>query len=104
MSRTNLAEKDEIRLIDEDFKNGNWKQAAAEIQNFFDAGITTFKGMDDRGDFSRTHYQNVFHEHFEALPRDEPDTDDIDEIARLIKEAYRQGWQDRGDWEEEQAQ
>lgn len=95
MKRIDLTRKDDIRLVDDNFKNDNWEQAAAEIQQFFDDGTRTFKEMGERGDFSRTMYQNVFHTHFQALPDEEDDRDeDLDEVAALIKDAYREGFLD----------
>lgn len=70
MPKGTLADADDINLLDTDFKNENWRAAAEEIQRFWEEDqLRTFVEMEEHPDsnWSRAHYQNVFHEHFEIV-------------------------------------
>lgn len=111
-----LASADSIELVDENFKNHRWEAAAKDILEFWDDGVRTFVEMDKRGDWSRSHYSNVFDEHFVmhangkgptsateigSLSVDElpADHDTVLKIYREIyREVYREGFRDGINW------
>lgn len=98
-----LADAENIRITNHDFKNDNWKNAAMEIQQFFDEGVTSFLGMEERGDFSRPHYQAVFRDHFEIVGEgSEPQPPTDIESIEAFKSGYRMGFEDGVDWHREQ--
>lgn len=95
MANPRLAEAEDIKLVHTDFKNDNWKEAAEEIQEFWDDGVRTFSEMEERGNWSRSHYENVFDEHFRLI------RDNVEPVRGLgsatgegMPAEYRQGFKD----------
>lgn len=71
MGNRRLSTAEDIELVNQEFKNERWERAAQEILAFWDEGITSFLGMSEEGEWSRTFYSDVFDEHFQAYWPDE---------------------------------
>ena len=103
-----LDDVEDIRIIDHDFKNDNWKNAAMEIQRFFDEGVTSYLGMEERGDYSRPHYQNVFAEHFEIVSDSSAPTRRDSESVEMFKSGFQMGFEmgfeDGVEWHRKEAE
>lgn len=115
MAKRRLSSAEEIELVNNEFKNENWEQAAQDILDYWDEGVRTFVEMEDRGEWSRSHYSNVFEEHFVARYRNEPDMTmpegdfdlaelpvDRETFIKIYQEVYQtvypQAFQDGANW------
>lgn len=118
MGERRLSSAEEIELVNNEFKNDNWERAAQDILDFWDDGVRTFVEMENLGEWSRSHYSNVFEEHFVARYKNEPTmampegdfdiTDlpvDRETFIKLYQEiyptVYRQAFIDGANWAEQ---
>lgn len=65
-----LSQTTDIELVSEDFDTDGRRDAAHEILEFYDAGVRTFTEMEERGEWSRSLYQEVYKDHFRAYTKD----------------------------------
>lgn len=102
MPHPRLASTTDIELANEDFQTDNHREAAEEILEFYDEGLRAFTDMAERGNWSRSLYQQVYRKYFRAITdsgASEPEAlGGASEGARSdYRQGYRDGWSDAMD-------
>ena len=99
MTHPQLRSTTDIELVNTEFETENHRDAAEEIQRFYDEGIKTFVEMEELGNWSRSLYQQVYKKYFRALtengtspPESTPGMDGAERSG--YREGYRQGYRD----------
>jgi len=81
-----LAKTESITLVDEDFATDNRREAAADIKRLYADGVRTFVEMEERGKWSRSLYQEVYHDHFEVELKDKYRDEASEEMRSLARQ------------------
>lgn len=81
-----LAKTTSITLVDEHFDTDNRAKAAEEIKQLYADGVRTFTEMEERGEWSRSLYQEVYHDHFEVELQDEYRDEASEEMRSLARQ------------------
>lgn len=89
-----LSETTDIELVDEDFATESRRQAAEDIDRFYhEEGIRTFTEMEEVGEWSRSLYQQVYHDHFRAITDEPSETPgSMPRAARQTNKSPRTAW------------
>lgn len=82
----------ELRRNETPFNTEQQEAAAEELVEFYEDGVRTFTEMEERGEWSRSMFQKVYHTFFEGITPDDEQQNGMSHAD--TGEGYSQGFKD----------